>query len=182
MLEFFGLATQMRRQGFPVVLGKNPWRVAVDELVQIGRVSADGDRSHPQVTTALREQFEGFCGGPGQDFCQGNPFAISHIGYYLLYIVDATIKFIFNVLYENPDGPVPGAGLKSFSGARASRRLSSGGKQSATRLYCWICAAALAQAGDGRPDSGLHRSLRAGSAGTGFRSQEADIGFFLNGG
>ena len=58
MLEFFGLATQMRRQGFPVVLGKNPRRVAVDELVQISRVSVDGDRSHPQVTTALREQFE----------------------------------------------------------------------------------------------------------------------------
>ncbi len=44
MLELFGPTSQMLGQGFPVVLGKDPRRAAVDELVQIGPVSADGDR------------------------------------------------------------------------------------------------------------------------------------------
>ena len=52
-----GTASQVLRQGLAVVLGEDSGRAPLDELVQIGRVSLDGTRGHPQVRA-------GICGQP----------------------------------------------------------------------------------------------------------------------
>ena len=49
---------ESRCQSISVVPSKEPGRAAVDELIQIGRVSADHERGHPQVRAALSEHFE----------------------------------------------------------------------------------------------------------------------------
>ena len=53
VLDLFGAAIQMLGQGFAVVLGQDAGRASVDELVQIGRVSSEGERRHPQVRAIL---------------------------------------------------------------------------------------------------------------------------------
>ena len=160
------------------MLGKNPWRVAVDELVQIGRVSADGDRSHPQVTTALREQFEDSAADRVKIFVRVIRFAISHIGYYLLYIVDATIKLSLMFSMKTLTAQFQ-ARVEEFL-RRTGFKETEFWRQAVSdpTLLLDLRRGRSAQAGDGRPDSGLHRSLRAGSAGTGFRSQESRYWIF----
>ena len=93
VLDLFGAAAQVLRQGLAVVLGQDTGRAPVDELVQVGRVSSDGERRHPQVRAILRNQPEDPPANRVHRRVVVSRLSSHMVGYYLLPVAGTTGHF-----------------------------------------------------------------------------------------
>ena len=71
-----GAAAQVFRQSLPVVLGQHPGRAPVDELVQVGGVSLDGERGRAEVRAALGPSALAAAGAPDPAARRSFPFVV----------------------------------------------------------------------------------------------------------